>query len=114
MIETPAKHIYVQKLLGFDFDIEYKPGCANNVSEALSRVHEEESEVQAAFMALYKSTLNLSYKLRKKCTILSDLRLIVTHLQEGKNVAGYFFKDDIIIFNSRYCLGKDSKLKTCY
>lgn len=41
VIQTPDQQVYVQKLLGFNFQIKYKPGSANKVADALSRVHEE-------------------------------------------------------------------------
>ena len=41
VIQTPEQHIYVRKLMGFKFGIEYKPGAANRVTDALSRRDEE-------------------------------------------------------------------------
>jgi hypothetical protein len=36
-LATIPQHHWVSKLLGFDFSIEYKPGCMNIVADALSR-----------------------------------------------------------------------------
>ncbi|RVX18944.1 Retrovirus-related Pol polyprotein from transposon 297 [Vitis vinifera] len=49
------QQIYIRKLLGYHFRIEYKPGRANQAADALSRVHEEELEQPAlirAFMSV--------------------------------------------------------------
>ena len=39
---TIPQHHWVGKLLGFDFSVEYKPGAANAVADALSRRDTEE------------------------------------------------------------------------
>ena len=44
VVQTPDQQIYIRKLLGYHFRIEYKPGRANQAADALSRVHEEELE----------------------------------------------------------------------
>ncbi|GKD74771.1 ty3-gypsy retrotransposon protein, partial [Tanacetum coccineum] len=45
VIQTPLQQKYVRKLMGFDFDIEYKMGASNLVADALSRVFEEDDEI---------------------------------------------------------------------
>ncbi|GJU42159.1 ty3-gypsy retrotransposon protein [Tanacetum coccineum] len=45
VIQTPLQQKYVRKLMGFDFDIEYKMGASNLVADALSRVFEENDEI---------------------------------------------------------------------
>ena len=37
VIQTPEQQVYVRKLLGYQFRIEYKQGISNRVADALSR-----------------------------------------------------------------------------
>lgn len=40
-VQTPAQHQWLVKLLGYDFQLEYKSGHHNQVADALSRVFED-------------------------------------------------------------------------
>jgi hypothetical protein len=39
IIQTPEQQFYLAKLLGYSYEIVYKPGAQNKVADALSRVH---------------------------------------------------------------------------
>jgi hypothetical protein len=39
VIQTPEQQFYLAKLLGYSYEIVYKPGAQNKVADALSRVH---------------------------------------------------------------------------
>ncbi|MCH86039.1 hypothetical protein A2U01_0006893, partial [Trifolium medium] len=42
VIQTPEQQFYLSKLLGYSYDILYKPGGQNRVADALSRMHDPE------------------------------------------------------------------------
>jgi len=42
VIQTPEQQTYLSKLLGYDYTIKYKPGFANVVADALSRLFSTE------------------------------------------------------------------------
>jgi hypothetical protein len=46
-LATIPQHHWVGKLLGFDFSVEYKPGAANSVADALSRRDTEDGTLLA-------------------------------------------------------------------
>ena len=50
MVHTPDQQVYIRKLLGFHFRIEYKPGHTNQVADSLSRVHETMSSVDIYYI----------------------------------------------------------------
>jgi len=61
-LSTIPQHHWATKLLGYDFRVEYKPGIANVVADALSR-HDEEAA--AACMLLSAPSFELFDSLRK-------------------------------------------------
>ncbi|KAD5803510.1 hypothetical protein E3N88_14870 [Mikania micrantha] len=58
VIQTPDQHKWLGKLLGFDFEIQYRPGRHNSVADALSRLP-------------HATLTTLSYQ---EPTLLQDLR----------------------------------------
>lgn len=41
VVQTPEQQIYLSKLLGYDYTIQYKVGKSNIVADALSRIQED-------------------------------------------------------------------------
>jgi hypothetical protein len=39
VVQTPEQQFYLAKLLGYSYEIVYKPGAQNRVADALSRIH---------------------------------------------------------------------------
>ncbi|GJW86964.1 ty3-gypsy retrotransposon protein [Tanacetum coccineum] len=68
VIQMPLQQKYVRKLMGFDFNIEYKPGLANQVADALSHVFEadEDENSTTAFMTLSQPLVGLLDDLRQE------------------------------------------------
>ncbi|KAJ9542331.1 hypothetical protein OSB04_028837 [Centaurea solstitialis] len=95
VIQTPVQQQYVRKLMGFDFDIEYKPGATNIVADALSRMHSEDDTETVAFMSLSRPIIGLLESLK----------------EEHRTLEGFRVQDGLLIFHGRYYVGLQSKLK---
>lgn len=61
VIQTPEQQTYLVKLLGYDYDIRYKPGVSNVVADALSRLPQGEllsfTMPHCDFMATLRASL---------------------------------------------------------
>lgn len=68
---SPQQH-WMSKLLGFDFEVEYKPGKLNKAADALSRRNTEQATLMAVTMV--------------QGQLLEDLRRDYHHSSEGQAV----------------------------
>lgn len=41
VIQTPKQHMYLAHLMGYDYQIQYRSGANNQVTDALSRLPEQ-------------------------------------------------------------------------
>ncbi|GJU16621.1 ty3-gypsy retrotransposon protein [Tanacetum coccineum] len=101
-----------RKLMGFDFDIEYKPGATNQAADALSRVFEEAEQVTAAFLAFSQPLVGFIGDLRGENETLAELLEIHGKMNNGEVLSGFRRENGLLIYNNRYFLGQESKLKT--
>lgn len=60
-IQTPAQERWLSKLLGFDYEILYTPGCSNVVSDAFSRLSDP---LEALFASAFTYQPNILDQLR--------------------------------------------------
>jgi len=49
-VQTPEQHVYLAKLLGYDYTIQYKAGHHNVVADALSRAQDATPAAEAFFI----------------------------------------------------------------
>ncbi|GJX15841.1 ty3-gypsy retrotransposon protein [Tanacetum coccineum] len=89
VIQTSLQPKYVRKLLGFDFDIEYKTGASNLVADALSRVFEEDDEVTLAFMSLSRPIVGLLDDLKHENATFDELCQIHRRMDQGETLDGF-------------------------
>ncbi|GKC46125.1 ty3-gypsy retrotransposon protein [Tanacetum coccineum] len=103
---------YVRKLMGFDFDIEYKPGVANQAANALSRVFEEVEQVTATFLALSQPLVGFIGDLQGENETLAELLELHQKMDNGELLSGFRRDNGLILYNNRYYIGQESKFKT--
>ena len=76
---------WLTKLMGYDFDIQYKPGLENKAANALSRVR-----IEPTLTALSNPCLKVLEELETQVMAEEGLRRIMESLREDPNsVAGY-------------------------
>ena len=72
---------WLTKLLGYDFQVQYKPGCQNKAADALSRMPEI-----GACNALSVPNLISVVDLQNHVATDPNLSVIIQQLQQGKDV----------------------------
>ena len=92
------------KLLGFDFDIEYKPGSTNRVADALSRIPS-----QAALSSLSVPRVLQLEDLPKEISMDPKLSLIQQALSQSQP-AGYSLIQGRLFYKNRLVLPSSSTL----
>ena len=102
-IQTPEQQTYLTKLLGYDYDIEYKSGATNIVADALSRI-----PTQGTFLSLSLPNFDFLDQLRQSLhssqsytTLLQDI------LQHPDLHPGYTTNRDMIFLHKKLWLPSD-------
>ncbi|GJZ87135.1 ty3-gypsy retrotransposon protein [Tanacetum coccineum] len=111
VIQTPIQQKYVQKRMGFDFVVEYKPGVANQIVDALSRMYKDGELVKSKFMAISQPIVGLLGNLKSKNETLEELQALHQQLDTGSRTDGFWREQGLLIFRNRYYVGTKSKLK---
>ncbi|KAL5555887.1 hypothetical protein UlMin_038123 [Ulmus minor] len=97
----------VTKLMGYDFEIQYKAGTVNKVADALSRRGMDEV-VEAGAISVVQ-TLDLE-TLRADQEQDPILGVIMQHIRNSEEVReGYSMKNDLLFYKGRLVLPKPSK-----
>lgn len=96
-LSTIPQHHWASKLLGFDFAVEYKPGTANVVADALSRRDEHLAE---AFV-LSAPHFSLLDDVRREVASTPALASLRDDIIRGAKPPPWAFKDGLIVFKDR-------------
>lgn len=97
---------WLSKLIGFDFEIEYKPGLENKAVNALSRI-----DVTATIMAMSVPCAMQLSEVRKAVEEDAEFGAIVTSIRKGKPAPpGYVLLPDNLLYNDRLVLPRASPL----
>ncbi|XP_030479163.2 uncharacterized protein LOC115696402 [Cannabis sativa] len=110
VIQTPEQQQFLQKLIGFHFTIEYKPGKTNAAVDALSRQH----EVPNSLLAAAQSTASFEFleELRQENTTCPELRHIHEQLASGILTDSlYSVRDGLLYHKHHLRLSSHSNLK---
>lgn len=114
-IQTPEQHVYVRKLLGFHFRIEYRTESSNKAADALSRIPESApiASEPAALLTLTTVSTPISEileVLRREATTLPDLIDLESSVKEGNQNQAFSVRNGLIFYHHRYYVSPFSSL----
>jgi hypothetical protein len=106
-LATIPQHHWVGKLLRFDFTVEYKPGTANTIANALSR---RDTCEEGAVLALSAPRFDFIDRLHQ--AQLQDLALVAIRdeITAGSRGAPWSLLDDMVAYAARLYVPRDSPL----
>jgi hypothetical protein len=115
VIQTPDQQIYIRKLLGFQFRIEYKPGNSNKVADALSRVPADwptDSDPPSSMLCALVSMPTFSILQQLQQENVTDKFLLEFHhkLSQGTLPYPYSIVNGVLLHKGRYVLSPSSPL----
>lgn len=96
---------WVRKLMGFDFEVQYKPGVSNRVADALSRKTEDELLCSLLVTTMGVDWSELEAEIKRDTT----LQLITKELLTGdKEHKGFHVIGDTLMYKGRRVIPKTS------
>ncbi|XP_042008932.1 uncharacterized protein LOC121757454 [Salvia splendens] len=127
VVQTPDQQLYVRKLMGYKFSIEYKKGSTNRVADALSRREESQSAADAAIgadescppadqqcqqlVAASQPVPHLLELLRRETASSPEMRELTAAIRAGSAAAHLSMVDGLVYFKRRIYVGEMVLLK---
>ncbi|KAK1435415.1 hypothetical protein QVD17_01178 [Tagetes erecta] len=105
-VSSSDQQNWVVKLLGFDFDIQYKPGRENRAADALSRRADTGDLCHAISSPIWSQGAQLVEEAKSEAEILS---LVQKCLLDPTKLPGYSVKNGILFYKDRLVISRHSK-----
>lgn len=105
VVQTPKQHMYLARLMGYDYEIHYRAGAANQAADALSRVPEFESS-----LAMLLSVPNLSFMDELRRQLQQHPEFNRRHLEVINSPTahpGFSVANNLILYRHRIWLPRD-------
>lgn len=113
VVQTPDQHYYLNKLLGYDYEIKYKPGKENKAVDALSRLHSQSDSTFLLLSVVSFDFLNQVKQEYANCDIIGSLKKEFTADPAShpniKYINGIFYHKSKVLLSPASAL-KDSLL----
>lgn len=114
VIQTPEQQEFLYKLLGFDFEILYKPGKENTAADGLSRQFEKivtDSQTCSTFYSVVVQKNEVIEILKKEIIVAKWEQKLKEEMLQGKRKSvDYTFLDGLVFYKSRIWVPKDSNI----
>ncbi|KAJ0585794.1 putative nucleotidyltransferase, Ribonuclease H [Helianthus annuus] len=105
-VSTYDQQNWVVKLLGYDFDIQYKPGRENRAADALSRRADSGQFLQAVSAPIWLHGALLIEEAKQA----SDIQTLMAKLKvTPEKYLGYSIKNDVLFYQDRLVISRHSK-----
>jgi hypothetical protein len=109
VIQTPEQQFYLAKLLGYSYEIFYKPGAQNRVADALSRLHENPSQC----LVITVPHWDFIQHLRKSFTEDTGLIDLIQKIEASPDsYPGFRIIQGLLYFRDKLYIPADSPIKT--
>ncbi|GJS59005.1 ty3-gypsy retrotransposon protein [Tanacetum coccineum] len=106
VVQTPEQHKWAAKLLGYDFEIHYKPGKENCVADALSRIEESQH------FTLYVPTFPWTQELRDFYSTTNEGRGWIDRItNEPNSLPGHHIHDGLVYVHNRLLIPQVPSLR---
>nr|XP_027108798.1 uncharacterized protein LOC113728610 [Coffea arabica] len=114
-LTTALQHKWFTKLLGLDYEIQYKKGVENKVADALSRLYEKgQPHITTTGSCLALTTVKPNWILELQGSYLSDDHckdIISQLLLDPSSHPGYEWNSDLLKYNGRIYVGSTNGLR---
>ncbi|KAJ0764722.1 putative nucleotidyltransferase, Ribonuclease H [Helianthus annuus] len=105
-VSTPDQQNWVAKLLGYDFDIEYKPGRENRAADALSRRADSEELFHIVSAPVWAQGAQLISEAQAD----PEVQLLLQKCQSTPATCpGYSVKNGVLYYKNRLVISRNSK-----
>jgi hypothetical protein len=109
IIQTPEQQFYLVKILGYSYEILYKPGAQNRVADALSRIHENPSQC----LVITVPHWDFIQHLRKSFTEDPGLIDLIQKIEASpSSYPGFRIIQGLLYFRDKLYIPADSPIKT--
>ncbi|KAL4388984.1 hypothetical protein GQ457_09G026490 [Hibiscus cannabinus] len=106
-IQTPEQQHWLSKLIGYDFEIKYRPGKQNDVADALSQ------EVHPSYMALSRMWYGVLDDIRAASLHDPMLVQLCQFIRDGsQEQPGYTEHDGLLLFRGRIVVPHEVALRS--
>lgn len=101
-IQTPQQQKWLTKLLGFDYEIHYKPGSSNRVADTLYRKYEDSANHASESLAISSPVLTFVEQLRQFYTQHDVGKALLAKWQTDEDMRNQFrIYDGLLYFGER-------------
>lgn len=106
-ITTTPQEKWINKLIWFDFQVEYHSESTNTIEDALSR---RDEEVTCHLCTISLPQLAWVDDLKNEISKQQDLQQLVTKVREGEELGPWEFWDDVLWYKNRMFIIPNSPL----